>query len=338
MQVHDLSGGAEVLARMEQVARDSLAAYPVPAQAAVSLLNVSENATYRVDAPDRSQCWILRVHRLGYHSPEAIASELAWLDALRDEAGIRTPHVIAARDGRRVVTVPDPGGEPRSVVMFEFLPGHEPAQDSLVADFEGLGRITARMHEHAIAWQRPPGFTRFTWDYDAAFGSEARWGRWQDGAGVGAAEHAVLSRLDGTLQRRLTAFGSGADRFGLIHADTRLANLLVDDGPDGRSVSVIDFDDSGFSWFLYDLGTAVSFIEHYPQVPDMVDSWVRGYRQVREIPAEDEREIWTFIMYRRLLLVAWIGSHSAVDIAQELGAGYTQGSCELAETYLTEFG
>jgi len=43
-------------------------------------------------------------------------------------------------------------------------------------------------------------------------------------------------------------------------------------------------------------------------------------------------------MYRRLLLVAWIGSHSAVDIAQELGAGYTAGSCELAEKYLSEFG
>jgi Ser/Thr protein kinase RdoA (MazF antagonist) len=338
MQVHDLSGGADVLARMEQVARESLSAFPVPDDATVSLLNVSENATYRVDVPDGSQRWILRVHRLDYHTPEAIASELAWLDALRDEAGIRTPHVIAATDGRRVVTVPDPGGHPRSVVMFEFLPGREPAEDSLVADFEGLGQITARMHEHSRSWRRPPGFTRFTWDYDAAFGTEARWGRWQEGAGVGQAEREVLTRLDGTLHRRLAAFGSGPDRFGLIHADTRLANLLVDDGPESRTVSVIDFDDSGFSWFLYDLGTAVSFIEHYPQVPDMVDSWVRGYRQVRDLPAADEHEIWTFIMYRRLLLVAWIGSHSAVDIAQELGAGYTAGSCDLAEKYLGEFG
>ena len=40
-------------------------------------------------------------------------------------------------------------------------------------------------------------------------------------------------------------------------------------------------------------------------------------------------------MFRRLLLVAWIGSHRAVDIAAQLGAGYTQGSCVLAESYLS---
>lgn len=339
MQVHDLSGGDEVLVRMTEVAQRALESFDVAPDSTVTLLNVSENATYRVDDPMSGDKHILRVHRLGYHTREAIESELAWLDALRVEADVRTPHVIATTAGERVVTVPDPeGGEPRNVVMFEFLSGHEPPEDRLVEDFEELGRITARMHRHARSWTRPPGFTRFAWDYDAAFGSEARWGRWQDGAGVGPEELEVLGRLDATLQRRLAAYGTGPERYGLVHADTRLANLLVDDGPSGRSVSVIDFDDSGFSWYLYDLGTAVSFIEHHPQVPEMVDSWVRGYRQVLDLPKADEDEIWTFIMFRRLLLVAWMGSHSAVEIAQELGAGYTVGSCELAERYLSRFG
>jgi hypothetical protein len=40
-------------------------------------------------------------------------------------------------------------------------------------------------------------------------------------------------------------------------------------------------------------------------------------------------------MFRRLLLLAWIGSHQGVDIAAELGAGYTRGTCDLAETYLS---
>jgi Ser/Thr protein kinase RdoA (MazF antagonist) len=70
-------------------------------------------------------------------------------------------------------------------------------------------------------------------------------------------------------------------------------------------------------------------------VPGLVGAWLQGYRRAGELAAEDEAEIWTFIMFRRLLLVAWIGSHQAVDIAGELGAGYTQGSCDLAETYLS---
>jgi Ser/Thr protein kinase RdoA (MazF antagonist) len=197
--------------------------------------------------------------------------------------------------------------------------------------FAELGEITARMHRHARQWQRPTWFTRFHWDYAAAFGDGARWGRWQDGIGVGPSERRVLGRLDETLKARLTAFGTDPARYGLVHADTRLSNLIVHDG----SVSVIDFDDSGFSWYLYDLGTSVSFFEHAPQVPGLVDSWLDGYRRAGELSAEDQAEIWTFILFRRLLLVAWIGSHQGVDIAAELGAGYTQGSCDLAESFLS---
>lgn len=305
--------------------RAVLARYDVSPRASATLINVSENHTYRVDDPDAGTSTILRVHRPGYNGPAAIRSELAWLTALREEAGISTPRVIPARDGSLVVE-----GE-RDCVLFELLPGAEPAEHTLVEDFHELGAITARMHAHARRWPRPAGFTRFTWDVDAAFGTGARWGRWQDGLGVGPAEREVLGRLEKELRERLLRYGSSADRFGLIHADLRLANLLAD----GKRVSVIDFDDCGFGWYMYDFGAAVSFIEHYPQIPEMLDSWVRGYRTVLELPVADEREIATFVLFRRLLLVAWIGSHSQVDVARELGAGYTEGSCELAERFLS---
>jgi Ser/Thr protein kinase RdoA (MazF antagonist) len=329
MRVHDLSGGDDVLAHVETVARRALRRYDVAPDAAVRLINVSENATFTVD--DGGVRTILRVHRLGYHSPQAIASELDWAGALRAEAGVRTPRVIPARDGSRIVTVETPGADTRQCVMFEFLPGGEPPQDRLVEDFEPLGAITARMHLHARGWARPPAFTRFHWDLDAAFGASPRWGSWRDGPGMDAEARAVLTRLEARLRDRLRRFGTGPERYGLIHADLRLANLLVD-GEAGTSV--IDFDDCGMGWYLYDFGAAVSFIEHDPRMPEMVASWVRGYRSVADLPRADEDEIWTFVMFRRLLLVGWIGSHSAVDIARELGAGYTRGTCELAERHL----
>ena len=275
MSTHDLSTGGDVLDRVTRFAERAARAYGCAPAATVRLLNVSENATYLVEDPDQGPC-ILRVHRLGYHTGAEIESELAWMDALRTEAGVRTPRVLPAPDGQRVLALPDieeppaPGvaagpGALRHCVRFEYLTGIEPADDD-AAHFAELGEVTARMHQHAREWPRPSWFTRFSWDYDAAFGREARWGRWQDGIGVGPAERAVLGRLDGVLAGRLARFGAGPDRFGLVHADTRLANLLVD----GGRVSVIDFDDSGFSWFLYDVGTSVSFFEHQPHVPDLV--------------------------------------------------------------------
>lgn len=334
MPQHDLSGGGDVLNRVTRCARRALGSYGCHPDSDVSLINVSENATYLVEDPAAGRS-ILRVHRLGYHTPEAISSELAWMDALRAEAGVRTPRVLPAADGAPIVTVTDDvTGDRRSCVRFEFMPGTEPSDES-VEHFAELGEITARMHRHARQWSRPGWFTRFNWDYDAAFGSTARWGRWQDGIGVGPAEREILGRLDEALRTRLTAFGTGPDRYGLVHADTRLANLLIDSSGD---VAVIDFDDCGFSWYLYDIGTSVSFFEHQPQVPELIDGWLSGYRRAASLPAEDEAEIWTFIMFRRLLLVAWIGSHQAADIARELGAGYTAGSCDLAEKYLTRLG
>ena len=44
----------------------------------------------------------------------------------------------------------------------------------------------------------------------------------------------------------------------MIHGDLRLANLLVD----GETTKVIDFDDCGFGWLMYDCATTVSFFEH----------------------------------------------------------------------------
>jgi Ser/Thr protein kinase RdoA (MazF antagonist) len=321
---------AEMLRGYDPFARAALPSYGFSPLARLSLLSLSENATYRVDDAAAGRVAVLRVHRTGYHEPGAVQSELAWLTALRRDEGLRTPAVYPALDGREVVDVVL-DGVTRQTVLFELLPGAEPPPDQLAAQFEQLGEICARMHRHVRTWRRPAGFVRFAWDFDACVGPAGRWGRWQDGIGVGPAELAVLSRAAEVMHERLRRFGTGPDRFGLIHADMRLANLLVH-GPD---IQVIDFDDCGFGWFMFDLGSALSFIEHDPQVPALCDAWLTGYRRVRSLPGPDSDEIPTFILLRRLQLVAWVGSHKFADAAQELGAEFTTGACELAERYLT---
>ena len=225
---------------------------------------------------------MLRVHRTGYHPPGAVASELAWLQALRRDEGLLTPAVFPATDGREVVDVTI-GPLTRQTVLFEWLDGTEPPDEDLADKFELLGEICAQMHRHSRSWSRPASFVRFSWDFESCVGETGRWGRWQDGIGVGPAERATLDRASAVMASRLRRFGMGPDRFGLIHADVRLANLLVS-GPD---IQVIDFDDCGFGWFLFDLGTALSFFEHDPRVPALCDAWQRGYRRIAPLPAQD---------------------------------------------------
>lgn len=315
-------------AGFEEFARLALPEHGLPPDTPLTLLNVSENATFRIDLPDEKS--VLRVHRTGYHTRAAIESELTWVTALRDEQIVATPPFLPARSGEPVVVAEAPGEEPRFVVRFAWVDGQEPDESRLVQDFVTLGAITARLHRHARGWRTPPGFTRFTWDYETSLGDRGHWGRWQDGLGVGAEEQAVLGACAERLRSRLDAWGRSPERFGLVHADMRLANLLVKDA----DVTVIDFDDCGLGWYLYDLGSSLSFIEHEPYVPELIDSWVQGYRSVAPLSAEEERELPTFVMLRRLLLVAWIGSHAATETAQQMGPEYTQDSCRLAEEYL----
>ena len=314
-------------------AHAAVAAYGLDPQTPVTQLNVSENGTFRIDHPGRPEgdCSVLRVHRTNYHSQAAIESELAWISALRDEGVVRTPAYLPNVEGE-AVTTSRVGDDTRHVVRFAWANGHEPDESRLVKDFAELGAITARLHRHAKHWQRPPGFTRFVWDYDTSLGERGLWGRWQDGLGMGREQLEVLGRLDGVLKQRRADYGKSPERFGLIHADTRLANLLVD----GDDVTVIDFDDCGLSWFMYDVASAVSFIEHEPYIPDLIDAWVQGYRTEEPLPEADAAAIPTFVMLRRLLLVAWIGSHAETETAQELGPEFTDVSCDLAETYLSQ--
>ena len=321
------------LVRLEVIARDALRQYGIGNQATLKLLNISENATFLVSDPIGDRSTVLRINRPGYHSRLAIESELAWIRSLREADVVRTAKVLPATNDSLVVVGRHFDGEERHGVLFEWIPGAEPTHDRLVKDFEELGVIAARLHQHARTWQRPNWFTRFRWDYDSSIGQIGHWGRWQDGMGMGRDELAVLARLDSTLRDRLEAFGTADDRFGLIHADMRLANLLVDES----SVTVIDFDDCGFSWYMYDLGSSLSFIEDHRDVPEMIDSWLRGYRSQRPLSKEDEAEIPTFILLRRLTLVAWIGSHSETVLAQEMGDEFTRVSCDLAEVYLSRF-
>jgi Ser/Thr protein kinase RdoA (MazF antagonist) len=319
---------------MDELAAAALGRFGLSPAATASLCNVSENHTYRVEDPEAGCAYALRVHRPGYRTIPQIESELRWVDALREDGAVDTCVPVHAPGGERVVTVAADGLGERNVVLFEWLPGSEPDPegDAVIDGFRTLGAVSARMHAHARAWQPPPGFERPHWDYERTLGAGGHWGRWQDGLGMGREELALLERLDATVRGRLEAYGQGPDRYGLVHADIRLANLLVD----GGHVRVIDFDDSGFAWFMYDFATTVSFMEDHPRVPELRAAWLEGYRSVAPLDPADEAELDTFVMLRRLLLVAWIGSHHTFATeAAELGAGFTAGTCALAERYLS---
>ena len=319
--------------RLRQGALSLRSEWQLSARCDIRLLTLSENATFIATDPGRAAPIILRVHRPAYHSRAEIESELAWINALRDSGAVETPEPLLAANGSHIASFQD-GDEIRHVVAFSFMSGTEPtAGESLASGFEILGAISARLHRHARGWEKPEGFTRKTWTFQSAFGPEPLWGDWRAALGLTPDQEAVLERLCEVLERKLAAYGETPDRFGLVHADLRLANLLED----GDRLGVIDFDDCGLSWYVYDFAAAISFLETEPYIPALQEAWIKGYRSVAELDDEHVAMIPTFIMFRRLLLTAWIASHAETETAAEAGhAAYTLGTVALAEAYLAE--
>jgi hypothetical protein len=117
-------------------------------ETAVSVLNLSENATFALADPHTGRELVLRVHRVGYSSAEEIRSELAWIEALGHEGVVDTATPVIGVDGQRLQTLTSSAGAPsRHAVAFARLPGSapDPATDA-IRWFDRLGELTARMH------------------------------------------------------------------------------------------------------------------------------------------------------------------------------------------------
>ena len=320
------------LAAIDRLADQSLGLWNLSSDAVAQRINVSENITYLVQ--DKDARAVLRVHRQGYHSHRAIECELSWSSAMRTTGVVQTPAPQLGRDSKAIQKIDGPDGV-RHLVMFEFVAGDQPDENNdLTPGFAELGAIAARTHLHSLAWKQPQPFERLAWDLDAVYGPQATWGDWRAAPKVTADVRAILELVEATVRQRLNDFGRDAERFGLIHADMRLANLII--GPDGTHL--IDFDDCGFGWHLYDFAAGISFFEDHPQIPALRKAWVAGYRSVRELTDDEEAEVDTFIMLRRMALLAWIGTHIEAPEPQAMAPDFARVSAELGLAYLKRFG
>lgn len=300
-------------------------------QTEVRLLTISENMTCLAYDPTQDKQLILRVHRPGYHTREEIQSELLWINDLRQQEIVETPKPIATQAGTAIASF-STNNEIRDVVAFSFMSGKEPSTDSeLINGFQQLGSISAKLHNHSQNWVRPVTFVRKTWNFDTMLGASPLWGDWRAAAGLTESGRETIEEACLIIRHQLEAYGMGDRRFGLVHADLRLANLLVD----GNRLGVIDFDDCGLSWFMYDFAAAISFIEDDPLVPSLQSAWIQGYRNHRPLSAVDEAMFPTFILLRRVLLTAWLASHSETPTAQELGTEFTAVTVDMAAQYIS---
>jgi Ser/Thr protein kinase RdoA (MazF antagonist) len=266
-----------------------------------------ENSVFKVETKHGPAA--LRVHRHGYHSKAAIQSEMQWMAYLAVH-NILVPQPLVNRQ-QQLLSEVEHQGKIYIVDLLTWLEGAplgnatDPlafSKTELQQIFFNLGKTIARMHDLTDAWECPAGFTRHAWDRAGLVGEKAFWGNFWEASDLSADERQLLLQAREKAGVELDVLRkSGAD-YGLIHADFVRQNILVM----GTDVRIIDFDDSGFGFRMYDFATALVKNRDEPHYEAIKASLFEGYRSQRALSTGDETSLGLFLTLRDFAYLGWM--------------------------------
>ena len=292
-------------------------------EAQCTLIAQRENRVYKVT--HGAVAYALRFKRPGYHTPAELASELDWLAAM-DQAGLNVPLPIASQNGHLLECV-----EGHYVDLVTWLEGAPIGQtrvplalENPVETFRAIGAEMAKLHLACDNWRLPGGFTRCKWDAAGLVGDAPVWGRFWENPTLNPQTKELLQEFRAQAKQDLD---TGQFDTGLIHADMVRENVLLD----GDRLALIDFDDSGFGYRLFDVATALLKNRSEPQYPALQAALLDGYLTLRNL---DMTALDLFLALRAVTYVGWIVPRMAEPGAEERNARFIQDAQALCSAYL----
>lgn len=268
------------------------------------LISHRENAVFEVVLKTGERA-ALRLHRPGYVTRNDIVSELVWAQGLHT-AGSGVPTPVPTTAGDLVHSLPD--GQNVSVISWlDGTPigaGETPLAGTLadqIALYTEVGKTLAQLHTATDALILPPDFSRPSWDIDGFLGPNPLWGRFWEHPMLDEDDRELLQVARMMARSSMKEYLPKAD-FGLIHADALRENILATD----KGLSLIDFDDSGFGFRLYDITTALTQSLEDENLPDLYAAIVEGYDSLRPLSPEDRAMMPLFSMMRSFASLGWI--------------------------------
>jgi Ser/Thr protein kinase RdoA (MazF antagonist) len=298
----------EQIQRLADLARIALSQWGLEG-ANVTPVAYRENMTFKIDAADRGT-FAFRVHQANYRADAHIQSELD-LMAYLNSVGIPTPVVVPTTRGSLFTTVSSIRvPEPRQCDLFEWIEGRALRQTGeafstplpeLEQSYKEVGRLAASIHNALERWNRPTAFERPAWDCEGIFGVNGHLGDFRRLTDITEQQQRLLLDIADKLTEVMTAFGQTPDRYGLSHGDFLAENIFVSD--DG--IRLLDFDDAGDSWYLFDLTTAVFDLLDSPAFEPCMVAIVSGYGKLRPLPEEHLAMVPAFVLARVLSYLGW---------------------------------
>ena len=284
-----------------------------------------ENQVYKVVTG--SEAYALRFKRPGYRNLPELHSELQWLDAMA-KAGLSVPAPRPSAEGALLEKVAG-----YYVDMVSWLDGVPLGASRLPLDLtdpEGtfflVGETMARLHDACDAWCPPAGFERCHWDRDGLLGDAPLWGRFWENPTLDAATRRLFEAFRAHASAALLR---GDYNTGLIHADIVRENVLVA----GDVLHLIDFDDGGYGYRLFDVATALLKNRNEPNYTALQNALTSGYAHIRALDTED---LDLFLALRAVTYVGWIVPRMQEPGGAERNHRFIKTAKDLCTSYLDQ--
>lgn len=269
--------------------------------------HISENATYVVYFKS-SPLYTVRISRTNYRTYSQLKSEIDWLLMLED---YNTPVPIKLNDNY----INNIDGY--FVVMFKYIDGYMPQYNDADVMYN-CGMIAAKLHNapKCVDADRP------VWSIDNMVGKNGIWGDWRNNKNLSKKDVEFIEYI--IEETRLKISNYNTQKYGLIHFDLRMTNIVVND-----KYNAIDFDDCGYGYYIQDLASALSFMEDSPCLEELKMAWFKGYQQLMPLDKADKDIANCFIALRRIQLLAWITSHKDSDYVKSVEKGFAEKTIEV---------
>jgi len=303
----------------------------------ISLIKERENAVFEIITSCRTR-YALRIHRANYHSDKALLSELLWMAAVQ-ETEINVPQVIPTLD-KRLFSHVEINNDIRQVDLFEWVEGEQlgSVEEGLGENlahindvFTKIGETAGLLHNQSSQWQQPSDFERLAWDANGLIGEQPNWGCFWKLDSLTEQQKALLARVTVKAKRALTEFGREPQRFSMIHADFSPENILVN----GNKIQLIDFDDAGMGWHLFEIATALYSFQSDPHYDIAKSALLRGYRNVRSLSEQDIKQLPLFMALRGITYLSWLQTRQTESAAQALAADIIASCMLTVKQYLS---
>ncbi len=299
------SGTLAQIRRLRIMAEAVLQKYPVKVRR-LDFIHHGENATFKVHTRDGD--YLLRLHRDGYHTKDAILEELNWMQKLFEQTQIHVQNPVYSVDNNLVETQHAKSfANPRHCDLLEWREGQIRYKGIKINHFYSIGKLLAELHNST---ENIKVKHRKYWLPEKLVGkTNTKLGDLAEIKSLFKKEFPLLDKCRAQVLKELQAYAKhNQQKQRLIHADLHFGNMIWHK----NTLTPIDFDDCGLGFQAYDLAVVLYASgglykkDQKKEITAAYDKMIEGYTSIRNLSAADIRIIPNFILARRIAMLGWL--------------------------------